>query len=248
MAQSLSAALCRKPLFEGLAAETCAALLAEGKPRTLPAGHHVFRYGDPVEHVYIVTDGAVQLFRESAEGREVTAEVLIAGDMLGETDVLRPAAARLFNALAVKEARLLEFSAGWLVDAARRNPGFALNLLALLSRRAHIRALEVEHKATMTAPQQVACFFERLCALYGFDPNGFTLPYSKTLIASRLGIELETFSRALARLRPHGLDVKGARVAFVDLPRLERFTCAHCSIAGACAEHEAVKKAVAGKA
>lgn len=76
-----------------------------------------------------------------------------------------------------------------------------------MAERAHIAEVEAEHQATMSAAQLVACFMQRLCVLYNFDPKGFDLPYSKTLIASRLGMELETFSRTLAKLKEHGIAV-----------------------------------------
>jgi len=112
----------------------------------------------------------------------------------------------------------------------------------MLSRRAHIATVEAEHKATMTAAQQVGCFLERLCILHDFDPHGFDLPYSKTLIASRLGMELETFSRALAKVRDHGISIQGSRVSFNDIQEVEDFACADCSMAGNCDEHEMLRQ------
>ena len=49
------------------------------------------------------------------------------------------------------------------------------------------------------------------------DVHGFTLPFKKSLIASRLGMELETLSRALPKLKEHGITVKGSQVVFHDV-------------------------------
>lgn len=97
-------------------------------------------------------------------------------------------------------------------------------------------------QATMSAAQLVACFIQRLCVLYDFDPKGFDLPYSKTLIASRLGMELETFSRTLAKLKVNGIMVEGNRVTIHDLERIGQYVCGFCSISGECATHEEMEK------
>lgn len=228
-------------LFTGLSETERDALIRAGKIRNFESGARVFLYGDTARSFYIVTEGAIQLFRETPDGHEMTNDVLIAGDTIGETEILQQQTTYQFNALAIKKSAVLEFPATWLKESAQRHPTLALNLLGILSRRAHIATVESEHRKTMTAPQQIACFLERLCILHDFNPAGFTLPYSKTLIASRLGMELETFSRALAKLREHGITVSGMQVSFDNLQKMENFVCGNCSIAGHCQEHEALK-------
>jgi CRP-like cAMP-binding protein len=50
------------------------------------------------------------------------------------------------------------------------------------------------------------------------------LHYDKGLIAARLGMQPETLSRALAKLRPLGVESKGSRVTIRDVQALHR----HC--------------------
>jgi hypothetical protein len=49
------------------------------------------------------------------------------------------------------------------------------------------------------------------------------LPVEKSLVARRLGIQPETFSRALAKLRPIGVEVQGAVVSVSDIDALREF-------------------------
>ena len=137
---------------------------------------------------------------------------------------------------------MIEFPISWLKDNIKRNGILALNVLGMLSRRMNIATVEAEHQATMSAAQQVSCFLERLCILHDFDPHGFDLPYSKTLIASRLSMEVETFSRALSKIRDHGISVQGNRISFNDIEEMESFACSQCSIAGDCREHEQLRE------
>ncbi len=72
--------------------------------------------------------------------------------------------------------------------------------------------VESEHKSTMNVAQRVGCFIQRLCVMHDLDPDRFTLPYSKALIASRLGISPETLSRAFVTLRKFGILVDDMQV------------------------------------
>lgn len=179
------------------------------------------------------------MFRETPDGHEMTSDVLVSGDVLGEIESLQGETTHRFNAIVVRDTTLLEFPPAWLKANVLRHGALALNLLAMLARRTAVVTIEAEHKSTMSAAQQVACFLVRFCALHGHDPQGFDLPYSKTLIASHLGMEVETFSRALARIREHGVSVTGAQVSFSqDVREIDKYICGNCSISGNCRERE----------
>ncbi len=142
------------PLFAALDEAEKDKLIQAGKLRHCYSGQHLFVFGDPVQHFYIICDGALQLFRETPDGHEMTADVLIAGDCVGETDLLRPGLTHQFNALAIKETTLLAFPLDWLKDNAQKNGALAMNLLRILANRLHIATMEAEHKNTMTAAQR----------------------------------------------------------------------------------------------
>ncbi|MER2520840.1 MAG: Crp/Fnr family transcriptional regulator [Bdellovibrionales bacterium] len=234
------------PLFKGLGDAHRDAMLKAGHLRRYEDGQSVFMYGDPVRSFYLVCEGVVQLFRETPDGHELTAAVCLAGDTLGAHEIfMEKNAHHMVNAVAARASHILEFSADWLRENARKTGAFALNVLALLSKESRVACVEAEHKSSMSAAQQVACFLERMCVLHGYDPHGFSLPYSKTLMASRLGMELETFSRALGTLRDYGIFIQGGHVSFRDLAKLESFSCADCTIAGSCQEHEQLRVALA---
>jgi hypothetical protein len=62
----------------------------------------------------------------------------------------------------------------------------------------------------------------RFC-LRGPGNATFELPFDKSLIARRLGMKPETFSRALAKLRGIGVETQGATVNVEDLDRLRAY-------------------------
>jgi CRP-like cAMP-binding protein len=235
------------PLFAGMSEQEKDDLLREGSLRRYARGQRLFVCGDDVLHFYVLCDGTLQLFHETPDGHEMTVEVLIVGDTIGKTEILQSQSVHRYNGVAVKDSTVMEFPIAWLRETVKGHPTLALNLLAILSHHMQTAIIEGEHKSTMSAPQQVACFLERLCVLHNFDPRGFALPYSKTLIASRLGMELETFSRALAKLRDHGLIIKGAHVSFGNLQKIEGYACDNCSISENCREHRLLREKLAQK-
>jgi len=232
------------PLFSGMTEQDKQALLAGGKVRNCPRGQMLFAHGEPVTHFFVVVSGTFQLFRANAEGHEKTIAIVKSGQTLCEGEILDSCQAHRVNAVPVEDSVVMAFPVGWLKETARKYSTFALNLLSLVAQQAHMAEVEAEHQATMSAAQLVACFMQRMCVLYDFNPSGFDLPYSKTLIASRLGMELETFSRTLAKLKEHGINVEGTHVAIHDLKRIEHYVCGMCSISGECQTHQAMEKKV----
>lgn len=230
------------PLFSGLTEQDRDALIRGGRIRHCPKGEMLFAHGEPVTHFYIVIIGTFQLFRTNADGQEKTIEVVKAGQTMCKAEILDSCRAHRTNALPVEDSAVMEFPVGWLKESARKNSIFALNLLSRIAHQTHLAEVEAEHQATMSAAQLVACFLQQLCVLYHFDPKGFELPYSKTLIASRLGMELETFSRTLNKLKEHGITVEGNKVSIHDLSRIEHYVCGICSIADDCETHQAMDK------
>ncbi len=229
-------------LFSGLTEQERENLIRDGQIQQCPKGKLLFTYGDPIKHFYIILNGTFQLFRTNPDGHEKTIELLKNGQPMCEGEILDSCRTHRINAMPVEDSAVLEFPASWLKESAKKYATFALNLLSLISQQAHLAKVEAEHQATMSAAQLVACFMQRLCVLYNFNPSSFELPYSKTLIASRLGMELETFSRTLAKLRKQGLVVDGSTVRIHDLKRIEHYVCSFCSVAEDCMTHNEIQK------
>lgn len=234
------------PLFTGIDAGLRERLLAEGRIRQVTDQANLFVQGDQVHSFFILLDGTVQLFRESPDGHEKTIDLLHHGQTLGASEIMDACATYRAHARSVGNTAVLEYSAGKLKEIARQNGSVALNLLAEMADQAHQAELEAEHQAKMSAAQLVACFMQRLCILFDYNPAGFDLPYSKTLIASRLGLEIETFSRTLHKLRDNGMVITGNHVEIRDLDALSDYVCESCSISRECLTHQKLARKVQG--
>jgi CRP/FNR family transcriptional regulator, dissimilatory nitrate respiration regulator len=99
----------------------------------------------------------------------------------------------------------------------------ALKMLAALSRHLRCLVVQVEQLTIRSATERVAGFLLRLCP----HANGsavIDLPLDKVLIAGRLGMQPETLSRSLAKLRAHGVATKGGIVTVGDIAALRRLS------------------------
>jgi CRP-like cAMP-binding protein len=227
-------------LFSGIPEEDKKAMLVAGHIRNITRGHTLFLHGESVAYFYIVISGAIQLFRVNQAGNEKTISLVEPGQTICEDEILNTSAVHRLNAKAVENTVLIQFTSAWLRENVRKYNCLAFNLLNLMADHSHEFEVEAEQQATMSSAQLVACFLQKLCVLHKLDPAGYGLPYSKTLIASRLGMELETFSRALTKLRQHGIIIKGSRVSINNPSLLRQYVCNFCSIADECPTYKAI--------
>ena len=225
------------PLFADLTSDQAALLAAHCHLHDFQRGQYLFLHGDPIKNFKIVCRGTVQLFRATPDGHEVTSDILISGDCVNAEEIISRQDTHLFSARVIEDARILEVPIAWMREHLQDFDTLAPKLLQGLSDRLLNAQKEAEHRSTLSASQLVACYLQGLCVLYDFDPRGFDLPYSKTLIASRLRMELATFSRTLQKLKSSGISVEGNRVVFTNLDRAGHFVCDDCSMSEDCPTH-----------
>lgn len=196
----------------------------------LPKNHVLFMQGDPAEWFYIVSAGWVKLFRETLDGDEAVLDVMPQGCIFGETAILEDNNYAC-SAEIVENAVLYAFPLSVLEQAIKAHNDLALSMLRHINKKNIFREKEIEHKTVQSAPQRLGCYLLRLCGnKAGKGPVILHLPHDKVLIAARLGIQPETFSRALQKLQQDvGIKVRGYTVEITDMNALIGYTCTACS-------------------
>ncbi|NQV82860.1 MAG: helix-turn-helix domain-containing protein, partial [Rhodospirillales bacterium] len=89
--------------------------------------------------------------------------------------------------------------------------------------RAHQHVAEIEQLKTRSATLRVVDFLLKLCPVEEGSAV-VSLPYDKTLISRRLGMQPESLSRILAKLRKQGVKTEMNRVMISDISRLIDFS------------------------
>ena len=210
----------RIAVFRGLKPETIQRIIAPATIATLKEREALFRQGDPATAFFIVVDGWVKLYRITFSGEETVIHVLTKGDSFAEavafTGSRYPATAE-----AVSDARVVRIPADHVVRCIREMPDIALAMIASTSQHLHHLVQQVEQLKAQSGVQRVAEFLASLCSVE-HGRCTIALPYDKVLIAARLGLKPESLSRAFAKLRSVGVDVRASHVAVNDVAKLRQ--------------------------
>jgi CRP-like cAMP-binding protein len=210
----------RIAVFRGLKPETIQRVIAPATVVTLEERQPLFRQGDPATAFFIVVDGWIKLYRITFSGEETVIHVFTRGGSFAEavafTGSRYPATAE-----AVSDARIVRIPADHVVRCIRENPDIALAMIASTSQHLHHLVQQVEQLKAQSGVQRVAEFLASLCPI-DHGSCMIALPYDKVLIAARLGLKPESLSRAFAKLRTVGVEVRASHVAIRDVARLRQ--------------------------
>jgi CRP-like cAMP-binding protein len=122
----------------------------------------------------------------------------------------------------IAPSRLLCINASNFRRLVHDEPDLALAMLASCSKHLKYLVEQLEQIKLLSAPRRIADFLVGLCpATTGACT--VTLPYEKALIANRLGMQPESFSRAILKLRPMGVRVERENVNIADVASLTEF-------------------------
>jgi len=82
--------------------------------------------------------------------------------------------------------------------------------------------LHIEQIQARSTPQRLGDFLLNLSDVRK-GPAVIELPYDKSLIAARLGMKPESLSRALAKLRQHGVTTNGHEIKLENVLSLRAY-------------------------
>ncbi len=215
------ALLARLPMFAGLDTQQVDKLLAHSEVQKVPRRKVLFHQGEPTTRFFVVLSGCVMLHRVNPSGHDSVISLMNRGDSFAEAAMFDCADFPV-TATVITDARLLMVPAEPFVRQLTLDPRLALNILASMSR--HLRRLveQIEQRAASSSTERLATFLLRLCP-DNAQSTDFELPLDKQLIAGALGMQPETFSRSLARLRRLGVTNLGLRIIIADVEALRRF-------------------------
>ena len=214
------------PLFKELAPAELDRLAGGTTELHVPRGEILFQKGDPTTGFYLVIYGQVKLSFVTPSGQEKVVEIITPGNSFGEALMFmgRP---YIVMAQTLADTMLLHVSKEVVFEGLAREPEFAKKMLAGLSRRLHSLISDVESYSLQSGTQRVIGYLLRQDDALEADtgPARLTLPVTKAVVASRLNLTPEHFSRILHELQSLDLiRVEGRDVHIVDVARLRAHT------------------------
>lgn len=206
------------PLFSSMSEENFLALTKAAYLQHFPPQVELIHEGDPADFLYVVVEGAVELFAR-ANGRESSMSIIRPVGTFILAAVLKDAV-YLMSARTTTKSRVLMIPAENIRTVFNEDEAFARSIVEELA--TCYRAVVKDHKGL-----KLRSGVERLAnRLIRFrddqNANGsIELPYDKRTLASLLGMTPENLSRAFNTLRPYGVKVEGSMIHLEDMDSLE---------------------------
>lgn len=212
------------PLFKELAPAELERIAAGTTTLNVPRGEVIFNRGDPCDGFHLVVYGQVKLAFTSPEGSEKVVEIVAPGHSFGEA-LMFMEKAYILMAQALADSMLLHVSKNVVFAEIERDPRFARKMLAGLSRRLHGLIGDVEAYSLQSGTERVVGYLLRQDVQSAEGEHYVvTLPTSKAIVASRLNVTPEHFSRILHDLAAAGLlAVEGRAITIIDPERLKNY-------------------------
>ena len=173
-----------------------------GIPKLLKKGQELFNEGSAFEHLYAVRSGAFKTHKITPDGEEQIIDFHLPGDLMGFNAIARGHYTCHAVALDTASVCAIRFE-----DLATLCAGSIRIQQTIFKRISALMGREEDFLVTIgtkSATQRLASFLVMLSNYYigrGYSPTSFTLPMSRTDIASYLSLAVETVSRTLTRLQ-----------------------------------------------
>lgn len=220
---NIEALLAHVPLFKGLLPDEIARLARGTRDISALRGDLLFNKGDTPTGMHLVVYGQIKLAFTSPQGGEKVVEILGQGQTFGEA-VMFMDKPYIVHAQALADSLLLHVSKAAILEEMERDPKLARKMIAGLSLRLHQVISDVEAYSLQSARQRIIGYLLRDVAAEETQTASVTLPTQKGVIASRLNLTHEHFSRILQELSQRGLiRVDGRRIEISDVAGLRDY-------------------------
>jgi CRP-like cAMP-binding protein len=190
------------------------------KLHRLSEGEILFNQGEQVRAFYMVLSGGVKLFRMSADGQEKIIEIVKPGQVFAEALMFTDQTDYPVSSAALSDTEVLSINAKYFKNMLLDSTDTCLLLLGAMSLRLRTLVNEIDKLTLHSGTCRVASY------LVQEQPEGqkkFKLEVAKNIIAARLSIKPETFSRIIKNLKDQGiLSIDGNSVTIHDFDKLKQ--------------------------
>lgn len=200
-------ALLSSPLFQAMQPEELNEILSLALERRVKRGQTIFQKDDSGSSMMAVLRGLVRISVVSAEGKEITLNVIRPGEVFGEIALL-DGQPRSADATAVEETALLVVERRQFLPFLSRNQDLTLRLLAVLCHRLRQTSMALEQIALFDLPARLARVLLKLGTDYGrATPNGIRidLKLSQRDLSNLVAASRESVNKQLGAWREEGV-------------------------------------------
>lgn len=207
------------PLFADVGPDTFRVATAGAHLQRFPTGTMLLLEGDPVDFLYVLLDGQVELHGTWNDRETVLAILRPVSTFILAAVVLDATA--LMSARTLERCEILMIPGDAIRTAMRLDSRFAMAVSRDLAGGYRGLVRNVKNTKLRNSTERLANY---LLALRAADNSGSVvrLHHEKRVLASLLGMTPESLSRSFSALQKCGVTVQGAVVTLANLPALEQ--------------------------
>lgn len=189
----------------------------------LEENEHLFHFGDQARYFYLLRTGQIQLYRLSAGGEEKVIEIILPGQSFAEAVMFFKSNAYPVSAKAVLNSELWRIDMTTFLSLLQESNELCLSLMGGMSRRLHGAIQDIDQLTLQNAAMRVIQLLLQSAPDHKASRYSLDWETPKQVLASRLSVRPETFSRILQRLSRKGLIVvQGKTIEVLDAKALQR--------------------------
>ena len=212
-------ALKRSHLFTSLTDAQLERVYRHSQIVRLEEGQLLFAQGEDVTNFYMVLSGKIKLFRVSPDGQEKIIEIAHQGDVFAEALMFMDQPHYPVSSAALSETVVVGIEAANFKDMLSGSVETCLLLLGEMSFRLRKLINEINTLTLHSGTCRVANYFLQHAPE---DQESFELETAKGVIAARLSVKPETFSRIMKNLRGEGIiSIDGSKITIHDRKALK---------------------------
>lgn len=179
----------------------------------------LFSQGEKVDYFYLVMSGKIKLFRVSPDGQEKVIEIVPPGGVFAEALMFMDEPHYPVSAAALADTEVVGIDTRDFKAMLWDSTDTCFHLMSDMCFRLRKLIHEIDTLTLHSGTCRVASYFLHSAP---HEQESFELDLAKNLIAARLSVKPETFSRIIANLKRQGIvNVDGNRVTILDRDALK---------------------------
>jgi CRP/FNR family transcriptional regulator, cyclic AMP receptor protein len=199
--------LARGRWFASLSLAMQEKIVAHSEVRRLSAGAVLFKFGDPIDGLYVALEGDLRAYVTAEDGERVFFRALGPGSWFGDAGLLDSDGQRLFDVNAASTATVMFLPAQAHRELAEADPAFYRAFVQLMCIHArHVTRILIETRSE--APRRTARALLRLARAHGIpasDGMRLAMNLSQADLASLVGVSRQYMNELIARWEQEGL-------------------------------------------
>ncbi len=191
-------------LFRRLPDDAFYSILHQSNLTSLKRNETLFEQGDEASRFFLVRSGQIMLFQTSPEGNEKVVDIIGPGQTFAEAVMFMEGNRFPVNARATSSSELFYFDNNAFTKQLQKSNALCFAMMADMSTRLKGLLTEISELTIYNAKHRLISYLLGHINDLQKQPT-VKLTATKSMIASRLSITPETFSRIMSKLKKEGL-------------------------------------------